>query len=102
LPRPGRVLVTTGGQWHSDDAAGTSVRGLCRILHNDANLTQATEEGSLSHLTDSNQEQAIASQTLVTDVLPAGQHEFALACSDDVGDMDYTDTRISAVLLGSS
>ena len=24
------------------------------------------------------------------------------ACSDDVGDMDFTDTRISAVLLGSS
>jgi hypothetical protein len=102
LPRPGRVLVTTGGQWHSDDPAGTSLRGICRILHNDANLTSPTEEGSLSQQTDGNQEQALSAQTVVTDVLPAGAHEFALACSDDVGDMDFTDTRISAVLLGSS
>jgi hypothetical protein len=102
LPRPGRVLVTTGGQWHSDDAPGTSLRGICRILHNNANLTAPTEEGSLSQQTDGNQEQALSAQTVVTDVLPAGPHEFALACSDDVGDMDFTDTRISAVLLGSS
>jgi hypothetical protein len=102
LPRPGRVLVTTGGQWHSDDPAGTSIRGVCRILHNNANLTGATEEGSLSQQTDGNQEQALSAQTVVTGVLAAGSHEFALACSDDVGDMDFTDTRISAVLLGSS
>ena len=102
LPRPGRVLVTTGGQWHSDDPAGTSLRGLCRILHNGAQLTVPTEEGSLSQQTDGNQEQAMSAQTIVTDVLAAGDHEFSLSCSDDVGDMDFTDTRISAVLLGSS
>ena len=102
LPRPGRVLVTTGGQWHSDDPAGTSLRGLCRILHNGAQLTAPTEEGSLSQQTDGNQEQAMSAQTIVTNVLAAGDHEFSLSCSDDVGDMDYTDTRISAVLLGSS
>ena len=33
--------------------------------------------------------------------LPAGNHEFSLACEEDVGDMDFTDIRISAVLLGS-
>jgi hypothetical protein len=102
LPRPGRVLVTTGGQWHSDDAPGSSIRGLCRILHNGAQLTAPTEEGSLSQQTDGNQEQALSAQTVVTDVLAAGDHQFALSCSDDVGDMDYTDTRISAVLLGTS
>ena len=102
LPRPGRVLVTTGGQWHSDDPAGTSLRGLCRILQNGAQLTAPTEEGSLSQQTDGNQEQAMSAQTIVTNVLAAGDHEFSLSCSDDVGDMDYTDTRISAVLLGSS
>ena len=40
--------------------------------------------------------------TLVTGVLPAGNHTFTVACSDDVGDMDFTDVRVSAVLLGSS
>jgi hypothetical protein len=35
-------------------------------------------------------------------VVPAGDHAFAVACSDDVGDMDFTDVRISAVLLGTS
>jgi hypothetical protein len=102
LPRPGRVLLNTSGQWHSDDPNGTSLRGLCRMMHNDANLTAATEEGSLAQHTDGNQEQALSGQTYVTGVLAPGDHEFSLACSDDVGDMDFTDTRISAVLLGSS
>jgi hypothetical protein len=102
MPRAGRVLVTAGGQWHSDDAAGTSVRGLCRINHNGAPFTSPTEEGSLSQQTDGNQEQALSGITLVSGVLPAGSHTFTVACSDDVGDMDFTDVRLSAVLLGSS
>jgi hypothetical protein len=102
MPRAGRVLLTSGGQWHSDDAAGTSVRGLCRINVDGSALTSPTEEGSLSQQTDANQEQAMSGITLVTNSLPAGDHTFTVACSDDVGDMDYTDVRISAVLLGSS
>ncbi len=102
MPRPGRVLLTAGGQWHSDDAAGTSVRGLCRINLDGNPLTGVTEEGSLSQQTDGNQEQALAGVTAVTGVLPAGDHTFTVACSDDVGDMDFTDVRLSAVLLGSS
>ena len=102
MPRPGRVLLNAGGQWHSDDAAGTSVRGLCRINLDGNPLTGVTEEGSLSQQTDGNQEQALAGVTAVTGVLPAGDHTFTFACSDDVGDMDFTDVRLSAVLLGSS
>ena len=102
MPRPGRVLLNAGGQWHSDDAAGTSVRGLCRINLDGNPLTGVTEEGSLSQQTDVNQEQALAGVIAVTGVLPAGDHTFTVACSDDVGDMDFTDVRLSAVLLGSS
>jgi hypothetical protein len=102
MPRAGRVLLTSGGQWHSDDPAGTSVRGICRINLDGAALTGATEEGSLSQQTDSNQEQALSAVTAVTGVLPAGDHTFTVSCSDDVGDMDFTDVRISAVLLGSA
>jgi hypothetical protein len=102
MPRAGRVLLTAGGQWHSDDAAGTSVRGLCRINLDGAALTSPTEEGSLSQQTDANQEQALSGITLVTGELPAGDHVFTVACSDDVGDMDFTDVRLSAVLLGTS
>jgi hypothetical protein len=102
MPRAGRVLVTAGGQWHSDDAAGTSVRGLCRINLDGAAFSSPTEEGSLSQQTDANQEQAMSGITLVTAPLPAGDHTFTVACSDDVGDMDYTDVRLSAVLMGSS
>jgi hypothetical protein len=102
MPRAGRVLVTAGGQWHSDNPAGTSVRGLCRINLDGAPFTSPTEEGSLSQQTDGNQEQALSGITLVTGVLPAGDHLFTVACSDDVGDMDFTDIRLSAVLLGSS
>jgi hypothetical protein len=96
------VLLTSGGQWNSDNAAGTSVRGLCRINLDGAPLTGVTEEGSLSQQTDDNQEQALSGITAVTGVLPAGAHTFTVACSDDVGDMDFTDVRLSAVLLGSS
>ena len=102
MPRPGRVLLNAGGQWHSDDPAGTSVRGLCRINLDGSPLTGVTEEGSLSQQTDGNQEQAISGVTAVTGVLPAGDHTFTFACSDDVGDMDYTDVSLSAVLIGSS
>ena len=102
MPRPGRILLNAGGQWHSDNAAGTSVRGLCRINLDGNPLTGVTEEGSLSQQTDGNQEQALAGVTAVTGVLPAGDHTFTVACSDDVGDMDFTDVRLSAVLLGSS
>jgi hypothetical protein len=102
MARAGRVLLTAGGQWHSDNAAGTSVRGLCRINLDGAALTSPSEEGSLSQQTDGNQEQALSGITLVTGVLPAGDHTFVVACSDDVGDMDFTDVRLSAVLLGSA
>jgi hypothetical protein len=102
MPRAGRVLLTAGGQWHSDDAAGSSVRGLCRINLDGAALTGVTEEGSLAHQTDGNQEQALSGVTAVTGVLPAGDHVFTVSCSDDVGDMDFTDVRLSAVLLGSA
>jgi hypothetical protein len=102
MPRAGRVLLTTGGQWHSDNAAGASVRGLCRINVDGDPSTPPTEEGSLGHQTDAFHEQALSAITLVTAVLPAGDHTFSVACSDDVGDMDFTDVRVSAVLLGSS
>jgi hypothetical protein len=102
MPRAGRVLLNSGGQWHSDNAAGTSVRGLCRINLDGSPFSGPTEEGSLSQQTDGNQEQALSGITLVTGVLPAGDHTFVVACSDDVGDMDFTDVRLSAVLLGSA
>jgi len=102
LPRPGRVLLITGGQWYSEDAIGASVRGLCQIRHNGESLTSPTEEGSLAHQTDHIHEQAIATTTNVTNVLDAGEHTFDVSCSDEEGDMTFTDTRISAVLLGSS
>jgi len=102
MPRAGRVLLTAGGQWNSDEPAGTSVRGLCRINLDGAAFTSPTEEGSISEQTDDNQEQAMSGVTLVTGSLPAGDHTFTVACSDDVGDMDFTDVRLSAVLLGAS
>jgi hypothetical protein len=102
MPRAGRVLLNAGGQWHSDNPAGTSVRGLCRINLDGAAFTSPSEEGSLSQQTDGNQEQALSAMTVVTGQLPAGDHVFTVACSDDVGDMDFTDVRLSAVLLGSA
>jgi hypothetical protein len=102
MPRPGRVLVTMGGQWNSDDAAGSSVRGLCRINRNGNSLTLANSEGSRAHQTDNDQEQAMAGVTIVTGVLPAGDQTFSVVCSEEAGDIDFTNVRLSAVLLGSS
>jgi hypothetical protein len=102
MPRAGRVLVTAGGQWNSDDAAGSSVRGQCRINRDGTSITLPSHEGSLAHQTDNNQQQAMTAITLVTDPLPAGDHTFTVACSEEAGDIDFTNVRISAVLLGSS
>jgi hypothetical protein len=102
VPRPGRALVMIGGQWNSDNADGASVSGICQILHNNVELAAVTAEGTRSDDTDNDQERAIAAQPVVTDVLQPGSHEFALACDDLAGDMDFTNTRIAAVLLGSS
>jgi hypothetical protein len=102
MPRPGRVLVTSGGQWNSDNAAGTPARGECRIHRDGSALTLPTHEGSVAHLTDNDQEQALAGITIVTGVLPAGNHTFSVACRQLAGDMDFTDVRLSTVLLGSS
>ena len=103
VPRPGRALVMIGGQWNSDEVAGTlGSRGLLDPPQQRRLLPPATSEGTTSDQTDDNQEQAIAAQPVVTDVLQPGSHEFALACDDAVGDMDFTNTRIAAVLLGSS
>ena len=101
LPRPGRVSVTTGGQWHSDDAAGTSVRGTCRTTLDGAGFIPSSDEGTLSNQTDGNQESALTAGARVSNVLPAGTHTFAIRCADDVGDMDFTDLQLSAVMLGS-
>jgi hypothetical protein len=101
LPRAGRVSVTTGGQWHSDDAAGTSVRGTCRTTLNGASFIPSSDEGTLSNQTDGNQESALTAGARVSNVLPAGTHTLAIRCADDVGDMDFTDLQLSAVMLGT-
>jgi hypothetical protein len=102
MPRAGRVLVTSQGQWNSDSAAATSVSGECRLNRDGNSLTLPTEEGSVAHLTDDDQEQALAGINIVTGVLPAGDHTFTVACRELAGDMDFTSVRLSAVLLGSS
>jgi hypothetical protein len=102
MPREGRVLVTSGGQWNSDDGNGSSVRALCRIEVDGVALTSPTEEGSVAHHSDNDYEHAMASATAVTNVLPAGDHTFRVVCQEDEGDVDFTDVTISAVLLGSA
>ena len=102
MARAGRVLVTAGGQWHSDEPAGTSVRGLCRINLDGGAFTRPRRRARSRSRPTATRSRPSRAITLVTGVLPAGNHTFTVACSDDVGDMDFTDVRLSAVLLGSS
>jgi hypothetical protein len=100
LPRLGRVLVTPAA------SGTTTTQRAPRSAVSAGSSTTARSSRSrrrrARQQTDGNQEQTMSAQTIVTNVLAAGDHEFSLSCSDDVGDMDYTDTRISAVLLRSS
>jgi len=107
LPRSGRVLVIATADYFAspfDDASGTGsdsddptlVHGFCRIALDGIPIA-ATTIGEVKTVPD---QEALALNR-VTAPLDPGTHTFALRCVETDGGMLWSDSSISAVMLGS-
>ena len=74
----------------------TSVQGTCSLHVDNASLTRSSSQKMLTaDATDG------LSITTVTAPLAAGAHTFALRCLEEDGDIDWGQSRITAVMLGN-
>ena len=108
MPRAGRVLVIGDGFAVAgvlNDVIGpgsgsdstTSVQGTCSLHVDNASVTGSSSQSMFNlNATDG------LSITTVTAPLAAGTHTFALRCLEEDGDIDWGQSRITAVMLGSS
>ncbi len=100
LPASGRVLLVGTSNWDNDEAAAPNA-GDCRLTAdgNQVGPTVALGEQTTTHTIGHAGSVAL---TTVTGVLSAGNHTFALECSEDEPEVFFEDSMISAVLLGGS
>ena len=75
----------------------TSVQGTCSLHVDNASLTRSSSQNMITaNATDG------LSITTVTAPLAAGTHTFALRCLEEDGDIDWGQSRITAVMLGNA
>ena len=108
MPRVGRVLVIGDGFALAaglNDGIGpgsgsdetTSVQGTCSLHVDNASLARSSSQNMITTgATDG------LSITTVTGPLAAGTHTFALRCLEEDGDIDWGQSRITAVMLGNA
>ena len=108
LPRAGRVLVIGDGFAVAgviDDVTGPGnasdavdrVQGTCNLNVDDVGVTRSSSQSMFTpNDTDG------VSITTVTAPLSAGTHSFSLRCLEEDGDIDWGQSRITAVMLGNS
>jgi hypothetical protein len=102
LPHAGRVLLVAGG---GQNSFGESGEGTCEFRIDGALSTapavrpgEPTPQGTDGIDNTSQDAQNGFSMTTVTESLGPGEHTFALACNERVGEVEMLDTTISAVL----
>jgi hypothetical protein len=100
LPTAGRVLLVASAEWDDDNEPAPN-SGDCVLLvdGNEASGTVSFGENTETHTID---EGGSISLNTVTNVIPAGPHEFALECEEDEPDVFIAEAMISAVLLGGA
>jgi hypothetical protein len=101
LTRPSRVLIVASAMWYGIGAAPAA--GLCRISVLGAPFGPDAFPGEQSDATGFSAEQSLT-LTNVTDpnLLGPGDHTIGLACDEQRGDIIFTPTYLSAVVLGPS
>ena len=108
LPRAGRVLVIGDGfavASELDDGAGPGsgvddvllAFGTCSLHVDNVSLIRSSTQ-SFNSLDNTDG----VSITTVTGPLAAGSHTFQLRCLEEDGDIDWGQSRITAVMLGNS
>jgi hypothetical protein len=99
FPRNGRAFIVATTDWESFGAASS---GQCRI-EVDGNVQPGTvvRPGETTDTTDNDAANGAAS-TVVTDVLSAASHTFALTCNQLTGNFDPDDAKVSALMIGAT
>jgi hypothetical protein len=92
LPRPARVLVVADAR---AAASAGNASGACQLLADNAGITLGSQFGNVDGVGD------FFALNGVSGVLPAGQHNFSLFCTQSVGSFVVTDRHISAVSLSA-
>ncbi len=106
LPTSGRVLLIGASSWDNDLKEDPPNSGSCH-LEADGNAVGPAgspfevDAGEDTTIHNPGQGGSIA-VTAVSGVLAAGPHTFELKCNETDGSMFFTDSTISAVLLGGS
>jgi hypothetical protein len=112
LPRPGRLLVNVTGEWHTfalDDTSGpgsdtddaTRVRGRCRLSVDgtQAGSSQANGERQQAGVAANHPEGGTMALTALSEVVPASTHRVAVSCTEEDGDMDWSQMNLTAALV---
>jgi hypothetical protein len=99
LPRAGRVLVVANSMWHSNFAG--IARGSCNVAVDGNDLSGDVFPGQVSNNSDSTHESSLG-VNFVSDSVASGAHTFALTCNQLQNDIQFNESFISAVMIGSA
>jgi hypothetical protein len=106
LPRSGRVLIVADAAY--DGANTMGYRGDCELTVDGTRIGASVANGTVSGAgalagPGYNQNaQAATGMNAITDVLPAGAHTFALQCNQAGGTIEFPETYVSAVMIGTA
>ena len=101
LPRSGRVFVDMIGTWRDGSGAAPD-NGTCRITVDGTAVAGTDVRYGQATLTFNNVPlRASLTTNTVTGVLGAGTHTFGLQCNDPNGLISFSDTQMTAVMLGT-
>jgi len=104
LPRPARVLLVVSGSWHEQGTLDGSVLGRCALYADSPALWSASYGQKTQTFVPNGggmPYNGTVSETFVSDVLPAGKHDFRVDCSENEADITYV-IGLSAVRLSAS
>jgi hypothetical protein len=109
LPRAGRVLIVADAAF--DGANSFGYRGDCQLTVDGTKIGSSIAAGSVfvdnppTHIIgpgyNANTQVGIGLNA-VTDVLPAGAHTMALQCNQGGGSIEFSETFVSAVMIGTA
>ena len=107
LPRSGRVLVLASAGY--DGANSNGYRGDCRLAVDGATVGPTIANGQAVYVPsavggpgfNANGQVGTALNT-VTNALSAGAHSFSLQCNQAGGSIEFPETYVSAVMIGTA
>ena len=110
LPRAGRVLVVADLAYDGSNSNG--YRGACRLAVDGTAVGTTIDYGQAAYVASGGvtvvggpgfnaNGQEGGGLNVVTDALPTGTHSFALQCNQAGGSIEFSETSVSAAMLGA-